>query len=396
MSVISYTLHKCTKCMRCLRTCPTEAITIQEGRAIISPKKCINCGLCMSSCKNLGLQAKGSTLVDKDNYDYSVILVPTSIYSDCTSMSEVETLQAAISKLGFDEVVNLSEFEGAVYDKAKKYIEKDSSKLFISSFCPVVNQLIEKKYPMLLPNLIPFDYPAEICAKDVRNKYKNEDKTIGIFLLCECPSKLSLAKYPYGRSHSSIDHALSIVDVFPQINHLRGDEKIQVELCGDGIKASVSGLEVQIDNKIIFIDGLDKIQKVLELAEFGLLKDIRLLSLSACVNGCIGGKFIWGNSFNGKINMHELLKSAKLPNKELSLCELYSEETAEHIEASPNIFLQLRKFKAVNEKLDELPGFDCGACGFPSCRTMAEEIVEGNKSLKDCKILGKRENNESK
>ena len=69
MSVISYTLHKCTKYMHCLRICPTEAITIQNERAIISPKKCINCGQCMDACTNLGLQAKGSTIIDKDNYE---------------------------------------------------------------------------------------------------------------------------------------------------------------------------------------------------------------------------------------------------------------------------------------------------------------------------------------
>ena len=395
MSVISYTLHKCKKCMRCLKTCPTGAITIQQERAIISPKKCINCGLCMNSCKNLGLQAKGSTIVDKDNYDYSIILVPTSIYSDCSTMHEVETLQAAIAKLGFNEVVNLSDIEGAVYAKAKKYTEQDTSKLFISSFCPVVNRLIEKKYPMLLSNMIPFDYPAEIAAANLRKKLEPDHKSIGIFLLCECPSKLSLPKYPYGRDRSAIDHALSIVDLFPQINSLRGENTLPVELCADGIKSVVSGSEVSIDDKILFVDGLDKIQKVLELAEFGLLKDIRLLSLSACTNGCIGGQFIWGNSFNGKINMYSLHKSAKLPMTDLSMSQLYGEETAENIEGLPNIFEQLKKFKAVNDQLEVLPGFDCGACGLPTCRSMAEEIVEGKRNLKDCRILGKRDQDES-
>jgi ArsR family metal-binding transcriptional regulator len=36
-----------------------------------------------------------------------------------------------------------------------------------------------------------------------------------------------------------------------------------------------------------------------------------------------------------------------------------------------------------------LPGIDCGACGAPSCRALAEDIVRGRARLEDCKILGK-------
>ncbi|MBQ4343870.1 MAG: electron transporter RnfB, partial [Erysipelotrichaceae bacterium] len=27
--------------------------------------------------------------------------------------------------------------------------------------------------------------------------------------------------------------------------------------------------------------------------------------------------------------------------------------------------------------MEQLPGFNCGACGFANCRVMAEEIFEG-------------------
>lgn len=159
----------------------------------------------------------------------------------------------------------------------------------------------------------------------------------------------------------------------------------------EAIKSVVSGLNMQVNNQMLAVDGLDKIKKVLELAEFGLLKEVKYLSLSACSNGCIGGKFIWGNPFNGKVNMTRLLQEAEPMLKKFKIADLYGEETNSNIESMPNIFAQLAKFKSVNEQLEVLPGFDCGACGFPSCRTMAEEIVDGRKTLHDCKILGKRD-----
>ncbi len=387
MSVISYTLQKCTKCLRCLRTCPSEAITIQNERVCIADKKCINCAHCMEACTSQGLQAKGSTLVDKENYGTTILLVPTSIYSDCSSIKEAETLNAALDKLGFDKVVSLGECEAAVYQSVSDYMQQSDGRLLISSFCPVINRLIELKYPMLLNNILPFDTPAEIMGRKLRNEGYAQ---AGIFLLCECPSKLTLARYPYGHE-STIDHALSIVDLFPQINRLRSEERRSEVLYEEAIKSVVSGLNMKINNQMLAVDGLEKIKKVLELAEFGLLKEVKYLSLSACSNGCIGGKFIWGNPFNGKVNMTRLLDDAKPLNKKYKIADLYSEEVNAKIEAMPNIFAQLAKFKAVNEQLDALPGFDCGACGFPSCRIMAEEIVEGKKTVRDCKILGKQE-----
>ena len=31
-----------------------------------------------------------------------------------------------------------------------------------------------------------------------------------------------------------------------------------------------------------------------------------------------------------------------------------------------------------------LPGIDCGSCGAPSCRALAEDIVRGEASVNDC------------
>ena len=46
---------------------------------------------------------------------------------------------------------------------------------------------------------------------------------------------------------------------------------------------------------------------------------------------------------------------------------------------------------AANRKMEEmegiaalLPGLDCGSCGSPSCRTLAEDIVRGNAKDLDC------------
>ena len=38
----------------------------------------------------------------------------------------------------------------------------------------------------------------------------------------------------------------------------------------------------------------------------------------------------------------------------------------------------------------QLPGLDCGACGAPTCRAFAEDVVQGKAKASDC-LLTKRE-----
>ena len=35
---------------------------------------------------------------------------------------------------------------------------------------------------------------------------------------------------------------------------------------------------------------------------------------------------------------------------------------------------------------EELPGIDCGACGAPSCRAFAEDVVRGTAKREECVI----------
>ena len=44
----------------------------------------------------------------------------------------------------------------------------------------------------------------------------------------------------------------------------------------------------------------------------------------------------------------------------------------------------IKKLEVLEQLNKELPGLDCGACGAPSCRALAEDIVRGNANETDC------------
>ncbi len=42
------------------------------------------------------------------------------------------------------------------------------------------------------------------------------------------------------------------------------------------------------------------------------------------------------------------------------------------------------KMGLVEELVSQLPGLDCGSCGAPTCRSLAEDIARGKATMNDC------------
>ncbi len=392
-SVVTYALSQCVKCLKCVKACPTQALSRVKGRITVDQNRCINCGRCISTCHSKGIVAMGSTLDDIENYDYTVCMIPSALSSSCSSIKEVEELFYSIKKLGFDEVIDLSPYEGQIMKETQLINEEFGNYKVIASMCPVVNRLIETTYPMLLDNLTPLDFPSEVAAKSIRKRLSDKGN-VGIFNCCECEAKLALAKYPYGNFSYETDHALSIMYIFPMIQKHKGEGRIPVQLCREGLQVCNPYAMVQKEDTLI-ADGFEKINNVLSLEEFGQLNIYSLLYLYPCFNGCIGGHLLFGNSFLKKNNIYKLLRDGSSKPADIDSDMLYSETINKTSEDSRTFKEKVEFFNKVNEQLDKLPGYDCSACGLQTCRIMAEEIAKGNKTVDDCRIIrSKKEKSE--
>ena len=41
---------KCTGCESCIESCPSEAIAIEDGVAVVNVDNCVDCGICVDDC----------------------------------------------------------------------------------------------------------------------------------------------------------------------------------------------------------------------------------------------------------------------------------------------------------------------------------------------------------
>ena len=380
--VISYLGNSCKNCIKCVKTCPMDAISIVNEQVIIDKDKCINCDICIQACDQKVLKVKQVDLQKAlKKYDYNIALIPTAILSDLKTYQEIKNIAHAIKKFGFDEVVQYSDIEGTLYKQALKD-SVGKHKVMLTSFCPTINKLIKNDYPTLIDHLLPYDYPIEIAAKKLRAQYK--DKNIGIYSLCECVGKLTLAKNPFGNETSNIDYALSISQMFPQINKLKDKEQSDIEINKYGVKSIVSDLFGNRDLSVISVEGLPQIKKVLDLIEFDQLKHADLIALFNCYQGCIGGYYLWSNPFEGCFNIESMISQC---HKDVAILEKTDYQKTHTINSDEKNFKErLAWFNKVNAILETLPQFDCGSCGFANCRGLASRIASGEVDDSLCRV----------
>lgn len=394
----------CNGCTHCLDRCPTQAIRIIDGKARIIQDRCIDCGECLRVCPYHAKGALVSSIDTLNNYKYTVALPSISFYGQFAEEYDTNKVYNALLKLGFDEVYDTAHAAEilAVYEKSM--LEKEHiNKPLISTYCPVITRLIQIKYPALIDHIIKLEAPMEIAARHVRRRLIREgyaDNEIGIIYISPCPAKITSIKNPIGIEKSSIDEAVSTEEIYYKVMKIIDkvtDIKPIQRSTGKGIGwARVGGQSyaMEIDDYIA-VDGIDEVIKVLESMEIGKLNSLDFFEGYACVNGCVGGPLNVENTFIGKNRVRKLTKKYGMDEPVTIDIDLIPEnmEWDTPIKPMPIFKLDtdfkraLEKMAKIEEYTQILPGINCGACGAPNCRVLAEDIVSGNAKLEDCVLL---------
>ncbi len=397
----------CNGCTHCLDRCPTQAIRVVDGKAKIIESRCIDCGECLKVCPYHAKGAQVSSIDALKQYKYTVALPAISFYGQFPLEYDINTVFNGLLQLGFDEVYDvahaaelLSAYENKMLDKAHV------NKPLISTYCPVITRLIQIRFPALIDNIIKLESPMEIAARIVKNRLMNEGykfEDIGVFYITPCPAKITSIKYPIGLERSYIDEAISTEEIYYKlmkiIDKIEGDQSIQCAT-GKGIgwgRVGGQSYSMEIEDYIA-VDGIEEVIKVLESMELGKLNSLDFFEGYACINGCVGGPLNVENTFIGKNRIRKLSKAYGMDkpiNIDIDLTPKNFEWDMQ-IEPMPIFKLDndfrkaLEKMAKIEEITQTLPGINCGACGAPTCRVLAEDIVNGTASVESCVVLFKQ------
>ena len=176
-----------------------------------------------------------------------------------------------------------------------------------------------------------------------------------------------------------------------------GSDVPELALSGKiGISWGRSGGEASglLTDSYLAADGIENVIRVLEDLEDQKIDNLEFIELNACSGGCVGGVLTVENPYVAEVKLKRLRKYMPVAKSHMN-----DEENAQvcqqihwtkEVEYEPvfnlgdNMIESLSRLNQVERLTKRLPGLDCGSCGAPTCRALAEDIVRGEASEKDC------------
>lgn len=397
---------KCRGCTTCLKHCPTEAIRILCGHAVINPSRCIDCGQCIRLCPHSAKKPVCDKIESTKNYKWSIALPAPALYAQFEELDEVDYVLSGLKKIGFDDVFEVASAAEQVSAYTRLYLKNDMvRKPVISSACPTVVRLIGMRFPSLKDHIMPLLPPMEIAAMMARSRAKKEhpeleDSDIGVFFISPCPAKVSYVSNGLSGGKSYVDEVIAISDVyFMLLNVMKRENEPEPLLHSGKIGvgwASTGGEASAIFNdKYLAADGIDNVIRVLDLIETGNMPQLEFIELNACPAGCVGGVMAVENPYIAQARLLTLRRYMPVSQNSISDDRYIPDDFLVNempvyqpiTRLSANLGESIRLMADIQRLRDQLPGIDCGACGAPTCRAFAEDIVRGSgRTIDDCVI----------
>lgn len=411
---VSLNVDKCRGCTHCLKHCPTEAIRVRNGHAVIQSARCVDCGQCIKYCPHQAKKAAYDKLSELPKDKWKIALPAPSLFGQFDNLDDVDYVLQGLLDYGFDDVYEVARAAELVSDYTRRYIkEKAPAYPVISSACPVVERLIHLRYPFLVDNLLPLLPPMEVAAMEAKREAKAKhpelsDEDICTVFISPCPAKVSYVKNRDGKEKSNVDYVVSMADVYFELLNVMKKEITPTPVSRTGIIglswASSGGEATAVFNeKYLAADGMENVVHVLEELDNGSFPDLEFIELDACAGGCVGGVMTVVNPFIAKARLRTLRRylpvsqnwgneDDKVPEDVIVPLDFEYTPVASFGKSREESMRMMSEMEAICAKL---PGIDCGSCGAPTCRAFAADIVRGNAKLEDCSVIW-RESREEK
>lgn len=375
--------HRCVHCGQCLRICPRKAWKV-SGR----------------DDEETALRNAGWTRLDPAVYWQ---------FGDRVSPAEVAR---AFERAGFPRVRDMS----AVFEnyrlQLRAYLSSPERALpAVSATCPAVVEFIRVKYPSLIENLAPLLPPAETLLEAPEGP-SNSPSPQGIFV-SPCLAHAEILRFS-AKNTGGGALILPIERIFNRVKAaLRSPQEPAPESqVSEAFRREMGWAVPGGESRALGIappfmaSGLERVGRVLDRVEAGLLEEVPYIEAWACPEGCLSGPFTLQDSsvaayhLTSWMRAHEKGEGGGVPAGEtegISLRVRGPLSPRPGLRLDENVMAAMDKLRRLDEVVKRLPGIDCGSCGSPTCLALAEDIVQGLAGEGACLLLsshlpGRRKN----
>ncbi len=417
----------CHGCTHCLLECPTHAIRIKNGKALVNPDLCVDCGRCLEVCPVGAIEIEQDDFDKIFDYKYRVALVPSVLIGQFSLDVWEQQIFSVLMDMGFTHVFEAEEGIDILLHIFPRLVDPDTPRPVISSYCPAVMRLIQVRFPSFVNHINRFKAPLSIVSAFYRQVLIGsgaKDEEIGIFYVTPCAAKIAAVKTPGGERQIGITGVINMNFIYNKICQALVKQKTAREcslptinpISKTALLWSLPGGENRlIKGRALSIDGIHHVIEFMEKLENDEIGDIDYLEFRACDQGCAGGALNIGNRF---LNVERLYKRAEAcgasmtdsaeassagrprdgrsANIERYAESLRSISTTASVSPQPmegidgDMGEAIRKMEMAQKIFETLPQTDCGLCGSPGCRLLAEDVAKGDANILQCVFMMKR------
>lgn len=397
MSIIQFKETNCKHCYKCVRKCPIKSIKISDEQAQIVERECVLCGQCFLVCpqnaKRVKSDVKNIKAEIQRGEEVYVSLAPS--YAAAFDGISFTAMSKALKDLGFKGVEETAIGAGKVTEQYEKLLKSGQMKNLITTCCPTVNLLVEQYYPELLPYMAPVASPAVVHSQLLKKVHGKQHQVV---FIGPCISK----KYE-AEKNTSIDGVILFDELHQWLYEKESlvDEEVEeihnvinrLYPIPGGILQTMSPDSKEGYSEVV-IDGMESCIKILEELKTDLLGENniqgQLIEMSACAGSCLYGPGLKDCNMpllRARENVCEASRKktvTPMPTTEQTKIDcsatLHNLKIDENAPTEDEIDVILKSMG----KLDESHIYDCGACGYDTCKEKAVAVWQGKAEIKMC------------
>lgn len=397
---------RCIGCTDCIKRCPTEAIRVRGSKAKIIEDRCIDCGNCIRICRNGAKKAVTDEISMIYTYKHRIALPAPSFYAQFPKAKNIENILSTLYHIGFTDLLEVGCAAEVITKHTYDYVQNAQRFPVISSSCPAIVRLIQRRFPSLIHHVLPIMSPMELAARYIKGQYSLKgipEEEVGVFFISPCPAKATDIHRPKGLERSYVDGVLSMQDIYKMMIHkMQNTKEVSVKrqstYKGLAWATRNGGLDEEAIKSHIAVDGMESVIGILEKVEDGTLSNIKYIEALACTGGCLGGALAIENPFISRYTLKKWIEEDQgkppIDNKELieaisKVPATYNKEITPRPVFSLNSDMEraLQMMEDIETLYKELPKIDCGSCGAPTCRCFAEDVVKKDANVEECVFM---------
>jgi iron only hydrogenase large subunit-like protein/nitrogen-specific signal transduction histidine kinase len=390
MSVVTTIEGKCRRCYSCIMNCPASAIRVEKGQSKVIEERCIGCGNCLRVCIQKAKKVEDGILPAEKLLlsGEKVIACLAPSFPAAFPDIKAEQLIGSLKTLGFEEVIEVA--YGAELVVASGYTEllKDTSNhVWITSPCPALVNYIEKYEPELIKNIAPIVSPMIALGRYIKKYYDSQARLI---FIGPCIAKKMEIKDP--NVAGVIDTVLTFKELKEMFlkNNINPEQEKELSLDGPrdglarlfpisgGLLRTAGTLLDMTSNEILVTEGKEKVLAIIKAIKAGKVS-AKFYDLLLC-DGCIDGPEIDNclSVFERKEQITNYIKNFPVkPVEDMPDVDLKRQFTIDDKRLPVPTEEKIREILASINKTKPEDEFNCGFCGYDTCREKAIAVFQG-------------------